>query len=311
MGLVLAALVPVFLIIALGAILRRVLLPEPAHWAALEKLTYFVLFPALLIVSAVKANLSELNILAIAATLIGTILALSGLILVRPGLMKRALGTDGPGFTSVFQGAVRWNTYVVFAVAGGLYGAKGITIVAVAMVVMIPVVNILAVLVLAAFSGRAAPTAGYIGGQLARNPYLWACAIGGLLNAFAVPVPKVIVEFGDVLGRASLALGLLVVGSGLDLGAMVKPKLPVMASLTLKLLVKPLIAVVIGLLLGLSGLELSMVAVIAAVPSAPNGYVLARQMGGDAPLLAEILTMQIIAATVTLPLVVALTKLVA
>ncbi len=311
MGLVLTALAPVFLIIALGAILRRILLPEAAHWAALEKLTYFVLFPALLVVSAVKADLSEVSVLAVASALIGAVLVLSGLILVRHRMFSALLGTDGPAFSSVFQGAVRWNTYIVFAVAGGLYGAKGITIAAVAMVAMIPVVNVIAVMVLAAFCGQAAPTAGYIGGQLLRNPYLWACALGGLLNAFAVPVPRVVLEFGDILGRASLALGLLVVGSGLNLGALMRPKLPVMASLALKLLAKPLIAVILGLILGLGGVELTMVAVIAAVPAAPNAYVLARQMGGDAPMLAEILTLQIIAAGVTLPLVIALAKLVA
>lgn len=311
MSLIITALVPVFLIIALGAILRRILLKDPAHWAALEKLTYFVLFPALLVVSAVKADLSTVNVIAVAGALIGTVVVLSVLILILHKPLITALAADGPGFTSLFQGAVRWNTYIVLAVAGGLYGAAGITIAALALVAMIPVVSVIAVLVLASFSGRHPPTFAYVAEQLARNPYIWACSAGALLNATGFPVPKVILEFGEILGRASLALGLLVVGGGLILDRLRRPRAIVFASLALKLLVKPAIALALALAFGLSGTELVVVAITAAVPSAPNGYVLARQMGGDAPLLAEILTVQIIGAAITLPLVVTIAKMLA
>lgn len=311
MSLIITALVPVFLIIALGAVLRRILLKDPAHWAALEKLTYFVLFPALLVVSAVKADLSTVNVIAVAGALIGTVVGLSALILLLHRPLIAALAADGPGFTSLFQGAVRWNTYIVLAVAGGLYGAAGITIAAIALVAMIPVVNVICVLVLASFSGRHPPTFAYVAEQLARNPYIWACSAGALLNATGFPVPKVILEFGDILGRASLALGLLVVGGGLILDRLKQLRPIVFASLALKLLVKPAIGLALALAFGLSGTELVVVAITAAVPSAPNGYVLARQMGGDAPLLAEILTVQIIGAAITLPLVVTIAKMLA
>lgn len=311
MDLIFSALAPVFLIIALGAVLRRVLLTDALHWAALEKLTYFVLFPALLVVSAVKADLSRVNVLALGGALIGAVILLSALILLLRRPLVSVLVADGPAFTSLFQGAVRWNTYIVLAVAGGLYGAAGITIAAFALVAMIPLVNIIAVLVLAAYSGRHPPTFGYVIGQLGRNPYIWACAAGAVLNVTHLPVPGVLLEFGDILGRASLALGLLVVGGGLMLDRLARPRPIVFAALVLKLAVKPAIAIGLGLLCGLTGTELVVAAITAAVPSAPNGYVLARQMGGDAPLLAEILTLQIVGAAVTLPLVVAVAKMLA
>ncbi|WP_454916493.1 AEC family transporter [Xanthobacter sediminis] len=305
MATILSALVPVFLVIALGVVLRRTLLTDAVHWVALEKLTYFVLFPALLVVSAVKADLAKVNIVAVAGTLIAALLLLSAVIVALNRPVRRLFAADGPDFTSFYQGAVRWNTYVVLAVAGGLFGADGITIAALALVMMIPVVNVTAVLVLAAFSGREPPTGRYVAGQIARNPYISACIAGAGLNVLHVPVPQIVLEFGDILGRASLAVGLLVVGGGLALHAMARLKPLVLASLVLKLLAKPAIAIGIGLMAGLSGVELVVVALIAGVPSAPAGYVLARQMGGNAPLLAEMLTLQIIAAAITLPLVVA------
>ncbi|WP_238122768.1 MULTISPECIES: AEC family transporter [unclassified Xanthobacter] len=306
MLLIFSALVPVFLVIALGVALRRTLLPDPVHWVALERLTYFILFPALLVVSAVKADLARVNIVAVAGALVGAILILSGLIILFQGGIRSRLEASGPAFTSLFQGAVRWNTYIVLAVAGGLYGAEGITIAALALVVMIPLVNIICVLVLATYSGQRAPGFRYVAGQIIRNPYIAACVIGAVLNVAHVPVPAVVLEFIDILGRASLAVGLLVVGGGLALRQMTRLKPIVMATLGLKLLVKPVIAIALAVLFGVTGAELVVVAVAAAVPAAPGGYVLARQMGGDAPLMAEILTMQIIAAAVTLPVVVAI-----
>lgn len=303
---ILTALVPVFLVILLGVVLRRLLLKKTEHWIALEQLTYFVLFPALLLVSAVKADLRGVSVMEVVGAMLGAILIMTaGLLALRP-LLTRALSLSGPAFTSLFQGATRWNTYIALAVAGGLYGAAGVTVAAVALVAMIPAVNVVCVIILARYAGTAHATPRFIASQLVRNPFIWSCAAGALLNGFAVPVPAVVVEFGDILGRASLALGLLVVGGGLALDRLREIKPVVILTLVLKLAVKPAVAVALGVAFGLRGTELAVLAIVCAVPSAPNGYVLARQMGGDAPLLAEILTVQIIGAAVTLPLVLAM-----
>ncbi|WP_029004531.1 AEC family transporter [Azorhizobium doebereinerae] len=311
MSSILTALVPVFLVILLGVLLRRILLKRPEHWIALEQLTYYVLFPALLLVSAVKADLRGVSVVAVVGAMLGAILVMSALLLLAREPLSRLMGLNGPAFTSLFQGVTRWNTYVALAVAGGLYGAAGVTVAAVALVAMIPAVNVICVIVLARYVGSHAPTPRFIASQLARNPFIWSCGAGALLNGFAVPVPPVVVEFGDILGRASLALGLLVVGGGLVLDRLTALKPVVFVAVALKLLAKPTVAVALGLVFGLGGTELAVLAIVCAVPSAPNGYVLARQMGGDAPLLAEMLTVQILAAAVSLPLVLSLVGLIA
>ena len=105
--------------------------------------------------------------------------------------------------------------------------------------------------------------------------------------------------------RLRLALGLLLVGAGLVLGEVLKPDARVYTTAALKLLVMPAIAIGIGAALGLSGQALSVVAIASSVPSAPSGYGLARQLGGDAPLLARILTFEILLALATIPLALA------
>jgi len=308
---VLGALVPVFLVIALGAVLKRGLLPEASHWIALERLTYFVLFPALLVVSISRADLGEVAVVEVSTALLGAIFIVAALLTLARRPICRLFGLAGPSYTSLFQGAVRWNTYIALAVSGSLAGPKGLAVAAVGLAVMIPVLNAISVVVLARHGENGGATNRLMLLQIVRNPFIWSCAIGALINGFDVPVPPVVVTFGDILGRASLALGLLVVGAGLRLGDLRRPRAATWFTCVAKLLVMPALAVGIGVALGLAEIDLLIVAVGASVPSAPNGYVLARQMGGDAPLLAEMLTVQTILAAVTMPLVIALVDTIA
>ncbi|HSI38934.1 MAG TPA: AEC family transporter [Xanthobacteraceae bacterium] len=306
---VLVALVPVFLIIALGVVLRHTLLREDAHWRGLERLTYFVLFPALLMVSLARTDLGGVAVLEVSAALLGAIALMTLALLGCRVAICRVLALSGPSFTSFAQGALRWNTYVGLAVAGGLAGPAGLAVAAVAIAVIIPSVNVLSVVILARYAGSGQLNGADVFRQIARNPFIWSCAAGALINVLHLPTPPVLVTFADILGRASLALGLLVVGAGLVLSDLRRPHAATWWAAVLKLLVLPALAVTIGRFCGLGGVDLLVVAIAAAVPSAPNGYVLARQMGGDAPLLAQMLTLQTLLSAITLPLVIAAVQL--
>jgi malonate transporter len=98
-----------------------------------------------------------------------------------------------------------------------------------------------------------------------------------------------------------------VTGAGLHLEGMFRPSLAASVSLFLKLVLMPLIGVTLALWFGLSGPNLAIVVACSAVPTSSSAYVLARQMGGDAPLLAQIITMQTILAAITMPIAIAIT----
>ncbi len=307
MAAVLAALLPVFLLIIMGFLLRHWLLTEDAHWVGLERLVYYVLFPALLIETLARANLTTVPIGGVGGALMLAVLTMGAFCLLIRKPLQATLGLDGPAFTSVFQAATRWQTFVGLAVAGNLYGDLGIALASVAMVAMIPLLNVMSVAVLARYARPQRLAWPQILLTVARNPFIWACAIGLLINVLQVPVPKVVYDFANALGRSSLAIGLLVVGAGLQL-SMIRPTVPVSLTAFLKLIAMPAISISYALLFGLSGASLSVVACCASVPAASNAYVLAKQMGGDAPLLAQILTLQTILAAVTMPAVIALVR---
>jgi len=305
MAIVVAALLPVFILIVLGLILKRSLMRLETQWHGLERLTYYVLFPMLLIQTLVKADLSKVPVAGVGGTLLISALVMSLLCLGLRPLLAR-MDIDGPAFTSIFQGATRWQTYVALAVSGNLYGDTGLALASVAMVAIIPLVNVFSVAVLAHYASPEKQSARAIVMTVARNPLIWACAIGLFVNVLHLPLPKIWHEVADALGRSSLAIGLLVTGAGLHLEGLFRPNASAAIGVCLKLILMPAIAVALALLFGLTGANLVIVTACAAVPASSSAYVLARQMGGDAPLLAQIITLQTILAAITMPVAIAL-----
>jgi predicted permease len=305
MAVVVAALMPVFLLIVLGVVLKRSLMKLETQWQGLERLTYYILFPALLIQTLVKADLSKVPVAGVGGALLVSTLAMSILCLaLRPPLSRWKI--DGPAFSSIFQGAIRWQTYVALSVCASLYPDIGLALASVAMVAIIPLVNVLSVTVLAHYASPERQSVGAIAMTVVRNPLIWACVIGIVINVLHIPLPRIWHAVADALGNSSLAIGLLVTGAGLRLEGLFRPSIAATLGVVFKLLLMPALAVALAIAFGLSGPNLVIVTACAAVPSSPSAYVLARQMGGDAPLLAQIITLQTILAAITMPIAIAL-----
>jgi malonate transporter and related proteins len=299
----LSVLLPIFALIVTGSALRQTDFITPSHWAGFERVTYFVLFPAVLIDTLVRADLTAVAFWRMGLTLVATILVMAlFLLLLRPWLEKQ-FRLDGPAFTSVFQGATRWNTFVALALASALFGREGTTLAAVSVAAMIPLLNILAVGVLARYATpQKLSLTGFLN-TLIRNPFMWSCMIGIALNVSGLSLPKVVMTYTDMLGKASLSGGLLVVGAGLDLARLKSPHPGMILSCVLRLIGMPLLCFVIARTMDLTGATMGVVILSTAVPTASGAYILARQMGGDAELMAEILTYQTLLSTLTLPIV--------
>ncbi len=300
---VLDGLIPVFLVIALGWALRSTGFIAPAQWDGFERVTYYVLIPGLVITTLAMADLSKVPVATVGVALVTPVLIIGLPLMLSASLLQRICGIDGPAFTSVFQGALRWNSFVAVALAGALFGKDGVALTAVAFAVLIPLVNLMSAYVLARHGSSAKPlTPGGLALGLIKNPFIWSTLIGILLSASAMPLPKAIAGFGDVIGRSALAAGLLLVGSGLDLLNLRRPSLGLWIACGLKLVVMPTLGWLIGQHLGLSGTALAVPIICASVPTAAASYILAKQNGGDAPLMASIVTAQTLIAAVTMPL---------
>jgi predicted permease len=129
-----------------------------------------------------------------------------------------------------------------------------------------------------------------------------ACALGLSLNLLGIALPELLRSLLQGLGRAALPIGLLAVGAGLQLALLARARGVVVLGAALKLLVFPGIALGVGLVLGLGPLATAVVVAFAAVPGSGSAYVLAGQLGGDQPLLAAMISLQMLLAVLSLPL---------
>jgi predicted permease len=259
---ILGSLVPIFLVILAGYAFRRFRFPGEDFWPFAERITYFILFPSLLLQKTATAPLESQQFIQMAAALFIAVLAMTVLLL----LVLPWWSAGKASFTSYFQGSIRFNTYVGLAAAFALFGNEGLTMSALALAVLIPLLNILCVGVLVVFdeSGRGSwRTVIY---QIVRNPLVIACVTGTLLNTTSVSLHVVVDETLLIFGRAALPLGLLSVGAGLNFTAARKSGIIMTAACFLKLLAFPLLMWSICTALGLDPAGTSIAVLFAALP---------------------------------------------
>lgn len=299
-GAVVLALLPVVLLIVLGMGLRRSRFLDASFWPGAERLAYFVLLPCLFFHGLATAQLDALPVAELALTLVLATTAVAGLVASLRPLMR----IDGPAFTSVFQGSVRFNNYVGVTLAAGLYGPKGIALAAICNAAIVPTVNILCVVVFARH-GSARLTGLGIARQIATNPLVVSSLAGIAVRTLGLPLPPGLEPALRTLGAASLPLGLLCIGAALEFGAARAWAGPIATACAFKFLVVPLATVLTALALGLSGPALTVALVFQVLPTASSSYIMARQLGGDAPLMAGIIAAQTLVALTAIPLVLA------
>ena len=133
------------------------------------------------------------------------------------------------------------------------------------------------------------------------NPLILACLSGIGLNLSGIGLPWGSAAVLDILARAALPLGLLAVGAGLQIEGLNRPGL-LAATSSLKLLALPALAGTLCWLFNPGRLETAVLVTFTALPGASTAYILARQLGGDAALMAAIVTVETALALLTLPL---------
>ena len=296
----LSSILPIFLIIALGHGLRRGGIPSVEFWNLNDKLVYWVLMPCLMFNKISLAELGQANLGGYAASILGGFAAA----LVFSIVMARVLGYGAPQATSVVQGAARHNSFIALALAANLYGPQGFEIAILAAAVLIPVTNVVVVvyMVIALQPGKRSGLPLAILRDLARNPHIISISLALLANHYVGAEVPVLHEMTGLLGAAALPVTLLAVGANIRIRAMTASVGPLIWAFLGKMAVFPVATLLIGFAMGLPPQMLQIAVIYSMVPTGVTAYTLARQLGGDAPMMAAIVTLQTLAALVTIPL---------
>ena len=239
---ILEALTPIFAIILLGFLISRTPISSQEVWQGLERLTYYLFFPALLVSRLSQTNF-EVNELLEIGYVLGFALFVFTILFI--GLRKFIARNQG-SLSSVYQGSIRFNTYIGLACVEALYGDNGLTLAALCLVVYIPLVNVLSVISISASGGGNRWVV--VTGSVLTNPLVLACLIGMGLSFYNMEVPDLGWEIIEVLSRPALPLGLLAVGAGIHFVAFGDQTWQLVVALFCKLLAFPALVVVATLL---------------------------------------------------------------
>jgi len=285
-------LLPDFLLILLGFILVRFTHLDKNIWTSAEKLVYYLLFPALLFnaINQTRFDWGGTYTMIFVAGI--AFFSAMGLSFISKWIFKP---TD-LSWSSGFQTAFRFNSYIAFAAAGRLAGEEGVALMALISGCLVPIANAAAVWSLAKHSES------HIFKELIKNPLIIATVLGLISNVLGLRLPDYLALSLSRLGAASIALGLLSVGAGLMWVKSKKDGALVAYWTGIKLLACPAIALFVGKYFDLPQAQLNSVVLFAAMPTATSAYVLANRMGGDGPLVAICISVMTLAAALTLPM---------
>ncbi len=287
---------PIAIAIAMGWAARATGLVRDQDWPGIEALSFRVLIPVILIHAIAGADLSLSRVSGFGAALLLTVAAL--------GLAALALGRLLPGLSSatastLFQTATRFHGFIALAAADLLLGLEGLELLAVAMALLVPVINVANIAALAVLlSGAATP--GRVVRAVASNPLVIGCALGLAANA-AGGLPPGFGDAIDIVGRAALGVGLLAVGAGIRPARLLHLSAPVVAGAALRPVLAPALFLALAALFGLPPAQTLAGLLVFAVPAAANGYIVAKAMGGDADLYADLMAWQTLLSMAAIP----------
>lgn len=293
---------PDFSLIACGWLLCRYTPLDRRVWDQVESLVYYFLFPVLLFHSIVRSPLdfgATSNLLAA-----GVGVGLSGIALAYALPFLPGIGPhiDRRDHAASAQIAFRFNSFICLALADRIAGPAGLLMIAVLIGVCVPMFNIAAVWPMT----RHAQTG--LARQLLRNPLIIATVTGLVANLLGLAVPRWLEPTLTRIGAASLALGLMAAGAGMQFATIARGKVLAVSVLTIRHLLLPLIGWGLSEVLQLHPVQAAVLMTFAAVPTASSAYVLAARMGYNGPYVAGLVTLSTLLGVASLPFALALIR---
>ena len=288
---VVQTIIPIFLLILLGVSMRRWFALREDFWPQLDRLIYYVFFPALLFnaLSHFNIDLGE----ATPMLMVAALYMACGIVLGY--VAKYLIHAPAKVYSATFQSSFRFNSYVGLAVAGSLHGQSGLAAIGLLMGFMVPLVNVAAVLMLSRHSES------HWLKEILLNPLILATG-GGIAFSFAgLSLPSMFNITLGLLSQASLSMGLIAVGAGLRLQGLHHHPGTLWYGVMVKLLVLPGIAWGLATAFGLSGVYFHTAVLMAALPVSTVAYVLAKRMGGDGDTIAAQIMLTTLLSALTLP----------
>ncbi|MCB2387888.1 AEC family transporter [Thalassolituus alkanivorans] len=284
---------PIFILVLLGLLLRRRSVIDDAFIATSSKLVFNITLPVLMFMAVARSDSGAGQHL----PLIGFVLSAALLGALLSALWAGALMLSVPQRGAFIQASFRSNLGIIgLALCINAYGEEGGVLGVLLLAVITPVYNLLAVF----FLTRQQQVRWLAQLRLIlSNPLIIAIVLAVPFSALQWPLPEVALRVGNSLAAMTLPLALIGVGGSLSFAALRRGSAVVLHIVTLKLLVVPVIIAVAAWMCGFRGVELGVICLMFASPTAAAAFVMARSMGSDAELTANAIALTTIGSVLT------------
>lgn len=287
---------PDFSLILFGYLICRYTALNRSVWQPVESLVYYLLFPVLLFQSIVKNPIHVVETSGLIGAGVLTGLCGIGLAYALPKLPGLSGRIDARDHAASAQVAFRFNSFIGLALAERLAGAQGLQLIAVLIGVCVPIFNVAAVWPMARAGSQ-----GFLK-ELVRNPLILATASGLVANLLGLHIPGWMEPSVNRVGAASIALGLMSAGAGMQLGLLTRSTLLSASVLAIRHLVQPVAACLLARWFRLDAVQTTVLMAFSALPTASTCYVLAARMGYNGPYVAGLVTLSTVLGVLSLPL---------
>lgn len=301
---ILNTLIPVFAIIAIGFSAKHFKWLEDGFWKGAENLAYYLLLPTILFVKISQADFSHIQLVLPSATIV----LLANVIIATLIFLWHVIARpEDPDYTAVLQGSIQTNAaYIGLPVALGIFGQEGLVIYAMMLGIVVPVMNTLVLSFLMYYDAQQVkePAISFLR-RVILHPIVVAC-LGGIAVSYAhITLPASVFNTLSSLSNAALPIGLLVVGSALDINASKRGKFTIATVTLIKLIFLPCIAIMLAKWMGVGAKEAGIAILYTILPASAASYLMAKRYHSNAPLLAGMIVTQTIAAAFTMPIALA------
>lgn len=297
---------PVFLIIALGFISKKIGIINENFVDVTSKFVFSVSLPALIFMQIAKMDLNKaINFKQISFIYIATIATFILIWLLSIPFIK-----DGRDRSVFIQGAFRSNFAIVgFAIISNLFGQSALGKASIVLAFVLPLYNILAVIVLTVpLKQKEKFKVHLLLKEIILNPLILAVIIGIPFSYFTIKLPSVIIITGNYLSELALPLALIGIGGSLNLEQIKKASTLAFTSSAIKLILLPLVLTPIAYFIGFREIDLAIMFVLFSCPTAIVSFIMAEAMGANSKLAGNIILISTLGSVFTIAIGVLLLK---
>jgi predicted permease len=288
---------PICLLLFLGWFLKKTDIINDAFIDTASKLVFKITLPTLLFMGIVKTSHDveidfQLIIYSIIANFLFFLLSV---------LFTRYLVADKKDHGVIVQGAFRSNTAIIgLAYVANVYGDEGIALAAVYVAFHTMLYNILSVIILSPKEKGVSPLILWgVLKSIFKNPLIIGIMLGLVFFVLRIPIPEVVINTGQYFSNMTLPVALLCTGGSLNLKALRDNSFNCKFSTVLKIIAAPIFITGGAYIFGYTGMQLGLIFFMSASPTAAASYVMARSMGHNSDLAANIIAMSTIGSLIT------------